>query len=119
MCLHLDNANMISTLYLFTLASIYYRSMEVVDYLLEHMSRTTAAYKELVDKENRLASDLALAQAQLFPLRKENSRLTRENHQLHLDNIRQQDEATNMFADQGVDIRKLKDKIADLQLVGS
>lgn len=91
--------------------------MEVVDYLIEHMSRTTAAYKELVDKENRLASDLALAQAQLFPLRKENSRLTRENHQLHLDNIRQQDEASHMFADQGVDIRKLKDKIADLQLV--
>lgn len=85
--------------------------------MIENMSRTTAAYKELVDKENRLASDLALAQAQLFPLRKENSRLTRENHQLHLDNIRQQDEASHMFADQGVSIRKLKDEIADLKLV--
>jgi hypothetical protein len=81
------------------------------------MSRTTAAYTELVDKENRLASDLALAQAQLFPLRKENSRLTRENHQLHLDNIRQQDESSSMFADQNINIRKLKDEISDLQLV--
>jgi hypothetical protein len=84
---------------------------------MDHMSRTTAAYTELVDKENRLASDLALAQAQLFPLRKENSRLTRENHQLHLDNIRQQDESSSMFADQNINIRKLKDEIGDLQLV--
>ena len=81
------------------------------------MHRTTSAYQELQDKEARLASDLALAQAQLFPLRKENSRLTRENHQLHLDNIRQQDESSNMFADQGVSMRKLKDEMADLSLV--
>ena len=80
----------------------HYRHMELAEYLLDHMHRTTSAYQELQDKEARLASDLALAQAQLFPLRKENSRLTRENHQLHLDNIRQQDESSNMFADQGV-----------------
>ena len=91
--------------------------MELAEYLLDHMQRTTSAYQELQDKEARLASDLALAQAQLFPLRKENSRLTRENHQLHLDNIRQQDEASNMFADQGVNMRKLKDEIADMSLV--
>ena len=91
--------------------------MGVADHLIGQMGRTTAAYQELQEKENRLSSDLALAQAQLFPLRKDNSRLTRENHQLHVDNIRQTDAAANMFAEQNVNIRKLQDEVSELSLV--
>ena len=59
--------------------------MDVVQHLLGIVTTTTGSYQELQDKETRLSSDLALAQAQLFPLRKDNSRLTRENHQLHVE----------------------------------
>jgi len=78
---------------------------------------TTASYKELVDKESRLAADLALAQAQLFPLKKENSRLTRENHQLHVDNIRQTDQAASMFSEQTVAMKRLQDDMVELNHV--
>ena len=33
--------------------------------------------------------DLSLAQSQLFPLRKENARIAKENHQLHMNSIKQ------------------------------
>ncbi len=91
--------------------------MDVVQHLLGIVTTTTGSYQELQDKETRLSSDLALAQAQLFPLRKDNSRLTRENHQLHVDNIRQTDASSNMFAEQNVNIRKLQDDLAEMNLV--
>jgi chromosome segregation ATPase len=78
---------------------------------------TTSSYKELVDKESRLAADLALAQAQLFPLKKDNSRLTRENHQLHIDNIRQTDQSASMCSEQTVTIKKLQDDMVELNHV--
>lgn len=81
------------------------------------LMHTTSSYKELVDKESRLAADLALAQAQLFPLKKENSRLTRENHQLHVDNIRQTDQAANLFSEQTVAMKKLQDDMVELNHV--
>ena len=91
-------------------------SMDVVGHLLGVITSTTGSYQELQDRETRLSSDLALAQAQLFPLRKDNSRLTRENHQLHVDNIRQTDAASNMFAEQNVNIRKLQDEVCSPSL---
>lgn len=94
-----------------------YSAMSLADHLLGVVTNTTAAYQELQDKETRLSTDLSLAQAQLFPLRKDNSRLTRENHQLHVDNIRQTDAAANMFAEQNVNIRQLQDDVAELNLV--
>jgi hypothetical protein len=90
-------------------------SMDVVQHLLGVLTSTTGSYQELQDRETRLSSDLALAQAQLFPLRKDNSRLTRENHQLHVDNIRQTDASSNMFAEQNASIRKLKDEVSSCE----
>jgi len=92
-------------------------SLEVVDHMMSLLTQTRVSYKEVQDKESRLAADLALAQAQLFPLRKENSRLTRENHQLHVDNIRQTDQAANMFSEQNVSIKKLQDDLHEMNLV--
>jgi len=58
-------------------------AMDVTEYLLREVSSVTSSFKQVQDKESRLAADLALAQAQLFPLRKENARLARDNHSLH------------------------------------
>lgn len=59
--------------------------------LVDDIETTTSSYKQIQDREARLAADLTLAQTQLFPLRKENTRLARENHQLHVDSIKQKD----------------------------
>ena len=50
-------------------------SAELIERLLDDLVSTTESYKHVQDREVRLASDLSLAQAQLFPLRKENARL--------------------------------------------
>lgn len=63
----------------------------MIEHLLTDVKNISASYKQVSEKENRLANDLALAQAQLFPLRKENARLARENHDLHVDHIKQND----------------------------
>ena len=63
------------------------------------------------------AADLALAQAQLFPLRKENTRLKKENHQLHIDSIKQDDEEADKLSHQSTTIRKLQDQLQELQFL--
>eukprot|EP01031_Cornospumella_fuschlensis_P037499 gene37499-45540_t len=62
-------------------------SLDLVDHLFSDLIATTQSYHQVQDRESRLSSDLGLIQSQLFPLRKENARLARENHDLHLDNI--------------------------------
>lgn len=60
-------------------------SADLVDQLLLDLTSTTESYETLKLKDTKLSQDLALAQAQLFPLRKENARLARENYQvLHI-----------------------------------
>mmetsp|Transcript_2324 Transcript_2324/g.3663 ORF Transcript_2324/g.3663 Transcript_2324/m.3663 type:complete len:1405 (+) Transcript_2324:94-4308(+) len=89
-------------------------SSELVEHLLNDLVSTTTSYKQVQDKEARLATDLALAQAQLFPLRKENARLNRENHELHIDSIRQNDEINNATEDYSRNSQKLQEEIQDL-----
>lgn len=67
-------------------------SSALVSRLLEDLITLTKAHSHVQVKEKRIAEDLSRAQAQLFPLRKENARLTRENHDLHNDTIRLNDE---------------------------
>jgi hypothetical protein len=55
---------------------------DLVGSLLHDLVETTSAYKTLQDKEARLSADLSLAQTQLFPLRKENAHLRKENQQV-------------------------------------
>ena len=71
------------------LASLGYKSavfstdsMDIVEHLLNDLTTTAEAYETLQLKDQRLTQDLALAQSQLFPLRKENARLARENYQV-------------------------------------
>lgn len=91
--------------------------MDIVERLLNDLLSTTGSYKQLQDKENRLVADLSLAQAQLFPLRKENARLSRENHELHLDHIRQNEEGRVEMDKFSKQIRVLSDQITELKLL--
>ena len=66
-------------------------SADLVEKLLDDVVATTTAYKQVQEREARLSSDLTLAQGQLFPLHKENTRLARENHALHVESIKLKD----------------------------
>ena len=65
------------------------------------------------EKEARIASDLALSQAQLFPLRKENARLARENHDLHNDTIRLNDEIKSSSDDYLRQLQRAQEQLQD------
>ena len=69
------------------------------------------------ERENRLASDLSLVQTQLFPLRKENARLARENHDLHLDNIKLNEDMRSEMETFSKRIRLLNDEITELKML--
>ena len=75
-------------------------SIDLLEKVFNDLLTTADSYKQLADKEKALSIDLSLAQAQLFPLKKENSRLAWENYQLHLDGIKSQDAITAKINDQ-------------------
>ena len=71
------------------LASLGYTSFtfnveatDLISQLLHDLTTASEAYEAVSAKEARLGQDLAMAQAQLFPLRKENARLAKENYQV-------------------------------------
>ena len=47
-------------------------SLDLVERIFNDLVSTTEAYKQLSETEKALSNDLSLAQAQLFPLKKEN-----------------------------------------------
>lgn len=87
--------------------------MDLVSRLLKDLISTTNAYKLVQEKEVRIAHDLALSQAQLFPLRKENARLARENHDLHNETIRLNDDLRNVNDDHSRDMQKVQEQLQD------
>jgi hypothetical protein len=87
-------------------------SVDLVEKLLDDVVSTTTAYKQVQEREARLSSDLTLAQGQLFPLHKENTRLARENHALHVESIRLKD-GLEVKLEEGR--RKVKDLEAQLK----
>jgi hypothetical protein len=58
-------------------------ALDLVENLLADLTQTTEGYETLQLKDQRLTQDLGQVQALLFPLRKENARLSRENYQVH------------------------------------
>lgn len=60
-------------------------AVDVIQQLFGDLISTTESYTQLQEKEYELSQDLSLAQAQLFPLKKESAKLSRENQQLHMD----------------------------------
>jgi predicted RNase H-like nuclease (RuvC/YqgF family) len=92
-------------------------SVDLVERLVNDVTSTTSSYKQIQERESRLSADLSLAQAQLFPLRKDNTRLTRENHQLHIDSIKQKDDLALSLDDQKREIRGLEDRLNEMKYV--
>lgn len=90
-------------------------AVDVVEYLVKDLSTITSSYKNIRDKETRLSADLALAQAQLFPLRKENAKLARDSHQLHLDNIILNDKADALLSEHELESNRMDDKLSELK----
>lgn len=93
------------------------RSLDLVDHLLQDLLSTTQSYKQIQDRESRLSQDLSLVQSQLFPLRKENARLARENHDLHVDNIKLNEDIRMEMEQFSKRVRILSDEITELKLL--
>lgn len=92
-------------------------AVDVVEHLLADVLNANQSYRQVQEKESRLINDLSLAQAQLFPLRKENARLARENHELHLDHIKQNEESRREMDRYAQKARELGDQITELRLM--
>eukprot|EP00904_Undaria_pinnatifida_P002863 jgi/Undpi1/12578/HiC_scaffold_6.g02247.m1 len=69
-------------------------SLSLVERLFEDLVTTTESYEDLQQREDQTAADLALSRAQLFPLKKENARLLRDNNLLHLKVIKAAEDAS-------------------------
>ena len=92
-------------------------SLDLVERIFNDLVSTTEAYKQLSETERSLSNDLTIAHAQLFPLKKENSRLTRENYQLHVDGVKTQDEVAKRITDQSVHVIKLEEELRDMKFI--
>lgn len=84
--------------------------------LFRDVESAAGSYNELQEREKRLAADLSLAQAQLFPLRKENARLVRENNQLHLDNVKKSDEFDERISIYSLAAKNATDEVNELRI---
>jgi uncharacterized protein YlxW (UPF0749 family) len=96
---------------------VFDRACELVNHLVNDLVATTASYKQVQDKEARLATALSLAQAQLFPLKNEAARLSRENAELHAESIKKNAELSNTTEDYSRLTQKLHEEIQDLKYV--
>lgn len=92
-----------------------HRSVDLIEQLVRDVVSTTASYKQLQERESRLLSDFSSAQAQLFPLRKENSRLSRENQQLHMDSIQQKENAIVAIDVHKSELRGLEERLHEMK----
>ena len=90
------------------------RSADLIERLIGDVVSTTDSYKQLQERESRLSADFNLAQAQLFPLRKENTRVNRENQQLHADSIKQRDLISAASENHDLELKSLENKINEL-----
>ena len=66
-------------------------SAALVGRLFADLVATTESYEALLRHEGELSQEVALTQAQLHPLRKDNTRLTRENNALHLELVKREE----------------------------
>ncbi len=89
-------------------------SIDVIESLLNLVEQANKSYKICCDKESKTRSDLQSAQSQLFPLRKEVAKLTKENHALRLNSIRVIDKELSESVNQTESMKVLKNKLVEL-----
>jgi centrosomal protein CEP135 len=90
-------------------------ALDIVEQLFSDLVSTTESYSHMQEKEHQLSQNLALAQAQVFPLRKENAKLLRENQQLHAEVVSLKEDATNRNDSLSQKIRKLTEELEDVK----
>ena len=88
---------------------------EVVDQLLSDLISTTDSFKDLYAKEKRLQEDFSHLQAQVFPIRKDNNKLIKENLDLHRAIVKVDEELNKLKSDYSLDISRLEDNNAKLK----
>lgn len=69
-------------------------------------------------QEEQLQNELSKAQAQVFPLRKENTRLLRENNQLHMELIKAEDSISKNQQGHELEITRLEGRIKEAEFLG-
>lgn len=92
-------------------------SVELVEKMFSDVVSLTSSYNELQEKDKRSSNDLTLAQSQLFPLRKENARLARENHQLHIDAVKLSNANDGIISEQTLVTNRFRDELAEVKLL--
>jgi centrosomal protein CEP135 len=90
-------------------------ALDIVEQLFHDLISTTESYTHMQEKEQQLSQNLALAQAQVFPLRKENAKLVRENQQLHAEVVSLKEEASNRNDSLTQRIRSLEEELEDVR----
>jgi centrosomal protein CEP135 len=92
-------------------------SMDLVQRLFTDLISTTESYTQLQEKENRLSQDLSLTQAQIFPLRKENAKLMKDNHQLHADTVKLNEELAASELNFTTKIRSIEEQLKNAEYI--
>lgn len=116
--LELSKFILVLSFFIFVLLNNHsFSALDLVEKLYNDLVTTTKSYQFLQTKESKLVNDLQSLQSQLFPLRKENAKLARENNELHLDHIRQIEENRNTIDNFTGQIRKLNEEIMQLKLL--
>ena len=92
-------------------------SLELVERLFGDLVSTTEVYQQLHEREEQLSQELGLAQAQLFPLRKDNARLLRENNELHRDAIGQAEACDAKLRDLTVENKRVYAQLNEMRLL--
>jgi centrosomal protein CEP135 len=90
-------------------------SLALVSRLFLDLLATTESYEHLQHREEATAQDLALSQAQLFPLKKDNARLVRENNSLHQRLIKAAEDAGAAERRALLEARRLEQELAELR----
>ncbi|GMI09559.1 hypothetical protein TrVE_jg10409 [Triparma verrucosa] len=90
----------------------------IVEAVFTDLVSTTEAYESLQGKEEQLQNELSKAQAQVFPLRKENTRLLRENNQLHMELIKAEDSISKSQQGHELEITRLEGRIKEAEFLG-
>ena len=70
-------------------------SVSVVNKVLNDLIKTTEGFKKLQDERDRLRIELKSQGDLILPLRNENTRLTKENNELHTEMIKLKDNLEN------------------------
>jgi chromosome segregation ATPase len=90
-------------------------SLALVSRLFLDLLATTESYEHLQHREEATAQDLALSQAQLFPLKKDNARLVRENNSLHQRLIKAAEDAGAAERRALLEAHRLEQELAELR----